>query len=84
MIPQIDSTVGVKTPSKVPSFELSEPEFAAVTLRFLFLVGWLWLSEVIPDWTVGKDGRADLDFPRRMMPSEFADNFLFQSFCERA
>lgn len=49
MIPQIDSTVGVKTPSNVPSFELSEPEFEAVALRLLFLVGWLWLSEVTPD-----------------------------------
>lgn len=32
---------------------------------------------------MGKDGRTDLDFPRRMMPSESADNLRFQSFCER-
>jgi hypothetical protein len=71
IIPQIESTVGVKTPSKVPSSELSELElldFATVDLRRLLRLLLLLVSSMVaPEWTVGNAGLAILGLPRRRL-----------------
>jgi hypothetical protein len=68
MILQIDKTAGVKTPSNVPSFELSGAELpclTAIDLCLLFRVSLRTGFCMIPECTVGSIGLATLGRPRR-------------------